>query len=318
MQLKKSDYYFNLIKGIFLATIRKIIGRKRFKRRVYNGKRILKNIDANELIRKNIEKGSPFLVARFGDGELRTTIYYLNRQLSSKRKEYPQYIKNAICKNAGFFPDSENMIDRFGQVMIESCKKVDILAVWFNLLEDYVYRRFGPSDGQCIYLKALEPFWFEKPWSSALKGKKVLVVHPFADTIQAQYKKREKLFKDPDVLPNFELISLKAVQSIGGECKDFSTWFEALEWMYQEAMKKDFDIAIVGCGAYGLPLAAKIRSAGKMVIHMGGATQLLFGIKGARWDVRPDYVSLYNEAWCRPGIGETPKTASQVEGGCYW
>lgn len=57
----------------------------------------------------------------------------------------------------------------------------------------------------------------------------------------------------------------------------FSDWFEALEHMYSEAMKEDFDVAIIGCGAYGFPLAAKIKKAGKIGIHLGGAAQLLFG-----------------------------------------
>ena len=53
--------------------------------------------------------------------------------------------------------------------------------------------------------------------------------------------------------------------------------------MYTEAVKIDFDTAIIGCGAYGFPLAAKLKAAGKQAFHMGGATQLLFGIKGSRW-----------------------------------
>ena len=54
----------------------------------------------------------------------------------------------------------------------------------------------------------------------------------------------------------------------------------ALNYMFDEAMKKNFDVAIIGCGAYGFPLAAKLKQAGKIVIHLGGATQLLFGIIG--------------------------------------
>ena len=41
--------------------------------------------------------------------------------------------------------------------------------------------------------------------------------------------------------------------------------FDALNYMYNEAMKKNFDVAIIGYGAYGFPLVA---------------TQLLFGIIG--------------------------------------
>ena len=126
------------------------------------------------------------------------------------------------------------------------------------------------------------------------------------------------MFENTKVLPEFELLTLKAVQSIGGKSDGFSTWFEALNWMYNQAMAMDFDIALIGCGAYGFPLAAKIKESGKSAIHMGGVTQMLFGIKGGRWDKSPDYVALYNEHWCRPSELEKPKVASQVEDACYW
>ena len=91
--------------------------------------------------------------------------------------------------------------------------------------------------------------------------------------------------------------------------------------MYKEAMKLDFDIAILGCGAYGLPLAAKIKQAGKQAIHLGGVTQILFGIKGKRWEEMEDYryiKNLMNDAWVYPNVQDTPKNAKIVEGGCYW
>ena len=97
--------------------------------------------------------------------------------------------------------------------------------------------------------------------------------------------------------------------------------FDALEWMYQEAMKIDFDVAIIGCGAYGFPLAAKLKQAGKQAIHLAGATQLLFGIKGKRWeeDKTFEYVQkFFNDSWVRPGESEKPKKSDVVEGGCYW
>ena len=51
---------------------------------------------------------------------------------------------------------------------------------------------------------------------------------------------------------------------------------------------------------------------------MGGATQLLFGIMGSRWDTDPFISKLYNEYWVRPDQSETPKNADVVENGCYW
>ena len=82
----------------------------------------------------------------------------------------------------------------------------------------------------------------------------------------------------------------------------------------------DFDIAIIGCGAYGMPLAAMLKKAGKQAIHLGGATQLLFGIKGRRWEENyPSKIAtFFNEYWVYPAESEKPKNASTVEMGCYW
>ena len=79
----------------------------------------------------------------------------------------------------------------------------------------------------------------------------------------------------------------------------------------------DFDIAIIGCGAYGFHLAAHVKRIGKKAVHLGGATQALFGIIGKRWE--NNKVSFYiNENWIRPLLEEIPENANTVEGGCYW
>ena len=316
-KVKRSEYLTNLVIGVVKATVRKLVGREKFVLNKYNGKNILSNVDANRLLKESILKGEPFMAARFGDGELRSVVCYMNRVFNIQKK-YPEYVKIAMGRNAGFFPVNNNELDAFGELMLQSCREIDILAVWFNLLEDYVYRSFGPSYGKCMYLKGLEPFWYDEPWTSALQGKRVLVIHPFTDTIQSQYRNRDKLFKNKQTLPEFQLIPLKAVQSIGGGNDRFASWFEALEWMFEEAMKIEFDVALIGCGAYGLPLAAKLKKANKIAIHMGGVTQFMFGIKGARWDASPDYIKFYNDYWCRASGNEIPQVAKEIENGCYW
>ena len=86
-----------------------------------------------------------------------------------------------------------------------------------------------------------------------------------------------------------------------------------------EVSKLDFDIAIIGAGAYGLPLASFIKSLGKKAVHLGGVTQMLFGIKGKRWDQScSQYPLYYNKYWTSPLPDEIPNNHRLVEGGCYW
>ena len=120
-------------------------------------------------------------------------------------------------------------------------------------------------------------------------------------------------------MPEFDLFAIKAVQTLASQNDDrFSTWFEALDYMVEQCKNIEFDVALIGCGAYGLPLAAEIKRMGKSAIHMGGALQILFGIKGKRWDNHPQISLFYNDSWIRPMEQERPQGAERVEGSCYW
>lgn len=177
---------------------------------------------------------------------------------------------------------------------------------------------FFSRDIRFAELAEMEPYDYAQPWSRALAGKKVLVVHPFAETIKKQYQKREQLWENKDVLPEFELKTIKAVQSIAGEETPYKDWFEALRRMEDQMDLIDYDIAIIGCGAYGFSLAAHAKRMGKKAVHLGGATQILFGIKGKRWDELPAVSKFYNEHWVYPSAADTPKHKDRVENGCYW
>jgi hypothetical protein len=144
--------------------------------------------------------------------------------------------------------------------------------------------------------------------------KKVLVIHPFEDTIRNNYKNRSKLFENSDFMPEFDLITIKAVQSIAGTKTEFEDWFSALRYMENQIEKIDFDIALIGAGAYGFPLAAFIKRMGKKAVHVGGVLQLYFGIKGKAWD----NMGVYNEFWTYPSEEERPVSFEKVEGGRYW
>ena len=165
-------------------------------------------------------------------------------------------------------------------------------------------------------IRELEPWFFNNPWTKALEGKKILVIHPFENTIQSQYLNRDNIYKDKNIVPKFELKTIKAVQSIADENAEFTNWFEALDFMKQRINTIDFDVAILGCGAYGFPLASYIKDIGKQAIHLGGVTQLLFGIKGKRWEDWNHYTSLRGNGWVY--ADEKPKGFEKIEGGCYW
>lgn len=280
---------------------------------------------ASDYIMQLLESDEPVMIARFGSVELQCVVDSIHkptfrnclRYITHKTDSlgYGKSTRYTMSNNAGFFPVTDSNLDQFSNLMINSMPLVDVLGSWqknelifANELENAVKVPLGD----------LEPYFHAHPWSEMLKGEKVLVIHPFEESIREQYKKREWLFDDKRVLPEFDLQIIKAVQSIAGNPTGFSSWFDALDFMKREIDKRDFDIAIIGCGAYGFPLAAYVKSIGKKAVHLGGATQMLFGIKSKSWEDDSRFHYLINEHWVRPKETERPANYKQVEGGRYW
>ncbi len=285
---------------------------------------------ASQIIYDALISEKPCMIARFGSTELTCIANYIgvnhqkNQYLNFFRGKsnswwWDENIINQMQQWSGFFPAKQDKIEQFCKLMLDDVTEVDILGSWLhneNLFNSVLNKSYK------INLELLNPYFSNIPWTKALEGKKVLVVHPFADTIQQQYKKRDLLFKN-NLLPEFELKTIKAVQSIAGNQTQFKDWFAALNFMKAEIDEHDYDICLIGCGAYGFPLAAHVKRMGKKAFHLGGGLQLLFGISGKRWEnpnynPKYNYAQFINEHWVKPGQNEKPANAITVEGACYW
>lgn len=285
----------------------------------------------SQIMFEQLVRDEPCMIARFGAFELTTVVNYLG--VRKNDRSFIRYIKGESLQwwwnkktlffmenTAGFFPASEEKAAQFSELMLEDLKQLDILGSWLEIEQHFMV---ALKEVVFVQREIQNPFFTENPWTMALEGKRVLVVHPFSDLIESQFANRELLFENPKVLPAFELQTLKAVQSFRGENNQFKNWFEALQYMKDEIDKRDYDICLIGCGAYGFPLAAHVKRQGKKSVHLGGSLQLLFGIKGKRWE-NPNYHKIYNyaalmnEYWVRPGEKFRPRNAENIEGGGYW
>lgn len=331
--MKVKDYIIRAVRHVY----RKVSGKQ-----FYGPECDCDRQSSNDKIFNLLSSGKPCMIARFGTTEINCVNNYLSvHNKESLWKKILFYITDnthtpwwnkdhfkTMSTYSGIFPIGEDTAERFSQRYLKDIPEIDILAC------HQYYEKFMPlrNDVQRIQLEMLYPFFVERPWTRILKGKKVLVIHPFEDTIKSQYEKRNLLFKNHEILPDFELKTIKAVQTVAGNESEFKSWFDALSYMEKQIDVVDFDIAIIGCGAYGLPLAAHIKRMGKQAIHTAGGTQLLFGILGRRWlvdyqgywhyrpgiDIDLNYRPLFNDAWVFPDDSEKPKNAIKVENACYW
>lgn len=281
---------------------------------------------ASNMIYELLNSEKPCMVSRFGATELICTENYRKggHPFWFFRKLFPFWVDKSVIANmevlSGFISPTKKNLCAFADLELESARKTDILGTWI-----WNERLFDKEMSyKKVQLGHLNPFYAKDPWSRILEGKKVLVVHPFAESIKKQYERRHLLFPDRRVLPTMNSLHvIKAVQTIGGQNQGFSSWFDALHYMEDQIDAVDYDIALIGCGAYGMPLAAHCKDMGKKAVHLGGALQLLFGIKGRRWEeeYKSDKVLsdlMRNPYWVRPSIEETPTAANKIENGCYW
>lgn len=283
----------------------------------YNGRNVVRYMSpqaGNARLREALLREQSFVAARYGTYELMAVAY---QNYGFRRSG----VLKRLCLNAGFFPREEALLNHFAEVYTEATKCIDYFCAWnfrhgLWRYEERVFREYCP-EATLTDIGAIHFLKHDDPWTTALEGKRVLVVHPFVDTIERQYRKRQLLFPDRDVLPPLRsLETLRAVQSAGGNEVPFQTWFEALDYMKDQMEGIDFDVALVGAGAYGLPLVAHARELGKQAVHTGGITQMLFGIMGKRWESH--YGHLMNDHWTRPTLHEAPPQAERIEGGAYW
>jgi hypothetical protein len=301
----------------------------------YYRKQILSLTESGQLLNQSIISDSPIMISRFGATELECISNFLDIRSFNEGKRglkriifalesgnifWKKRTKHEMFNSSGFFPTTDKMLERFSIEFLEHTKNIDILGIWYLPNENEIINNYCP-DATLIKLGDLPPWRHEVPWSKFLEGKRVLVIHPFAESIKKQYQKRHLLFDKPEILPKFELTTIRAIQSLAGNQTGFSNWFDAYDYMCGKIADCNFDIAIIGAGAYGLPLASFVKSLGKKAVHLGGVTQILFGIKGSRWEKSKKIeASFFNEHWSYPLPSETPSNFQNVEGGKapYW
>lgn len=267
-------------------------------------------------------------IGRNGSTELTTLFMYETQRICDS-----QMAKN-LERYSGIFPATPEIL----RTWIDSYKKTlqtvsdePFVTGWFQGLapfEQILLKQLCPN-AKPIPLRCLEPYYVapEKRWTVLLAEKRVAVVSSFAKSIQAQCKRGKEIWGEhfETLLPSTTTwipIQTGFPPEIARGRLEWSegctTWKEALDWLEQEVLKQNVDVCLIGCGALGMMLAARLKKQGIACIVMGGAIQVLFGIKGQRWQHHSIIANFWNNAWVWPSEEETPRASGKIEGGCYW
>lgn len=287
------------------------------------GKKVLTHNESSATIIKFLRGQEAFIVSRLGTTEMRT----LSKPIRSSKLSQ---VASALATLSGVYPAEPETVKRFGDLYSSWIAEVDVLGVrdetseqvfWKN--ERSAIKRFFRGSN-LISIEDLLPLEHDFPWTLQLGGKKVLVVHPFEVSIRKQAPFVENLYSKP-FIPQMEIDVLRPPQLLAdsSERENYQDWFEAFESISHLLRQKidSFrpDVSLIGAGAFGLGLAVVSKKAGVPAIHIGGALQLFFGIRGKRWieDQRLQHFTL-GENWIDSDGSEMPQGFGKVEGGCYW
>ena len=278
-----------------------------------------------DYIRRQLEAGQPFLVGRPGGTESEGLYFFLRHRLGTrkiKRKPYSEWFRKYAKIYSGISHHGDTDLDQFNKIYLQSILASDLLAFGKFAPGSLGLTRTARDTGsQICHFESLEP-WRSlllgiEPWTLGLADKKVLIVHPFTGSIDSQLRRRTEITGVRDFLPSFSFEVVSPPITFAGEATQ-KTWFQHHRDFVEKTSAKNFDVAIIGAGAYGLPLAAALRASGRQAIHLGGITQLLFGISGSRWETRPEFQGIVDSTWVRPRPEEKPDGHQLVEKSAYW
>jgi hypothetical protein len=276
--------------------------------------------------------GKVFAAGKLGTSETEAIMFYLLMRRSTVKYPYISDIKKNMSVNAGIFPATDEAIDSWVQHMIsEVLPALDGIAEWNSinpLQESQILNAFSPTSKR-FPARSLEPYYEPTEatrWTYRIpEGKKVAVVSPFAESVAAQTTRlqAEVWPSTPVWNPKLSFVAIKAHYSpyLSPDSTwppEITSWQEAVKYLANAVVASGAKIALVGIGALSLPLVAALKKRGVSAIHTGGATQIMFGIKGKRWNTHSVISTFYNDSWSSPLPSEIPSNSGLVEGGCYW
>jgi hypothetical protein len=267
------------------------------------------------LLAEAILRGGPLGVGKIGGLEAEAAGFFLTGRPHGK--PYPERLRRQMFLNVGLFPVDDGSLDRFCMALIEAAGQLDILGLMGYPGEAEVLTRHATT-AQLISLRALDPWYFPDPWSRHLRGRRVTVLSPFAATIERQFQRRGEIWPGRDVLPDFQLRTVAMPLSPGLKSPDEPSWEARLGDIKAAIDAAPYDVVLAGAGGISILVAAHVKRAGAIGFHMGGPTQVLFGVRGRRWEKDPFFTSAMNASWVRPSGQEAPPNAGKIERGAYW
>lgn len=286
--------------------------------------------DIRKTIETALQKKEGALIGRNGTIELETLLFRLYS--AAPNQQYPSHMTKRLELHAGIWPPEKHSVDKWVFHLLEAIRLSDVLvAGWYEPLKEAEKRLLGVTNtiAPQIPLRSLEPYYVapELRWTQLLAGQRVAIVSSFTKTCIEQIEKREEIWpiETESLLPlNVEWVPIQTgyapalAKGTAEWSSDIQSWDVAVSSIVRKVVQSKASIALIGCGGLGMLIGAELKKQGVIAIVLGGAIQVLFGIKGQRWATHSVISHFWNDAWVWPKPSETPRGAQLIEGACYW
>lgn len=274
-------------------------------------------IEGSECIKSLLSTETPFLAGRMGTTEMRNLLYIKGLKFDPRGPAHLEI-------ESGIFPGDFRTAERFVEDLENAIRMVDVLISFHWPGEGYL-RHYLKKDAVITDQRALEPYLLPgEGWWHALHGKRVLIVNSFASFLKERLT-RETLLKlwpqEREYIDKILPADIVAVNTPYGWEKDiksrYKSYADVLDDLKDQISKTDYDVALIACGGYGLPLAAWVKAQGKQAIHIGGVLQVWGGIKGKRFMTEKPWVDIDKTHWVEAPASTRP-SSTEYAVGSYW
>ncbi len=255
-------------------------------------------------LRHKINSDEKLLVTRLGNVEA--------CDLLLEKGIYQQMFSNAgfYCKEGDIEKVYKDWKAKYVEALIKSDVILDVYSCKsFQVVGD-IFTKLNLHNAGLPYIE--NPNWWIVNVVMQMQGT-IGVVSYFKNDIEKQLNKMNKIW-GCNISNKFVVV--KSYNTIQGN-SPHNNWTETYCDLTERLDKhKDIKNWLVSCGCYGLPVCLHLNKINNSnVFYVGGLLQLLFGLKGSRWDSRDEVKQLYKKHWIYPS--ERPKNAKQVEDWCY-
>jgi hypothetical protein len=243
-------------------------------------------------------------------------MYKLGKRIPLDHLHYDDSIDGRMQQNAGLYykdeSDKHKVIEWYCDNLTELAKTATITSCISGIKYDLFFYAYTNTNGKTLHDWGLLPDIL----ITNLQNKKVLVVSNATDILKKSYDRGLQNVYNIDICQFAKVSYVKTPQTTKGSEYPHENSIETTKYIFDQIEKEDYDIVLLACGVYGVPLTNLVQKRGKMAVYLGSALYTMFGVysHGIPLPQNP----IYNTANFIEVEEQCPEHCKHIDLGKYW